>query len=99
MVLINHVHYFLAKYGTSTRCHIHFYQTTYFVAARVWLLSHIVSGLVSNSVAEILGRKKSLMVDCTAFLIGYILYGIGEDVTTLCVARAFLGYPLVNTVR
>ena len=67
-------------------------------AARVWLLSHIVSGLVSNSVAEIFGRKKSLMIDCLAFLIGYLLYGIGEDVTSLCVARAFLGYPLVNTV-
>ena len=58
-----------------------------------------MSGLVSNSVAEILGRKKSLMIDCLAFLIGYILYGFGEDVTSLCVARAFLGYPLVNTVR
>ena len=65
----------------------------------MWLLSHIVSGLVSNSVAEILGRKKSLMIDCLAFLIGYLLYGIGEDVMSLCVARAFLGYPLVNTVR
>ena len=39
------------------------------------------------------------MIDCLAFLIGYILYGFGEDVTSLCVARAFLGYPLVNTVR
>ena len=39
------------------------------------------------------------MIDCLAFLIGYLLYGIGEDVMSLCVARAFLGYPLVNTVR
>ena len=54
---------------------------------------------MANSVAEILGRKKSTLIDCLAFLIGYILYGVGENVATLIVARVFLGYPLVNTVR
>ena len=68
------------------------------LAARAWLISHTLSGLVSNSIAEILGRKKSLIIDCFAFLIGYSLYSIGGDMVTLCVARAFLGYPLVNTV-
>ena len=63
-----------------------------------WLISFIASGLVSNSVAEILGRKKSLMIDCLAFLIGYALYSVGENAATLCVARAFLGYPLINMV-
>ena len=66
--------------------------------ARAWLLSHIAAGLVANSVAEIVGRKKSTLIDCTAFLIGYILYGVGENVATLIVARVFLGYPLINTV-
>ena len=46
-----------------------------------------------------MGRKKSTLIDCLAFLIGYILYGVGENVATLIVARVFLGYPLVNTVR
>ena len=63
-----------------------------------WLIAFIASGLVSNSVAEILGRKRSLMIDCLAFLIGYVLHAIGENATTLCVARALLGYPLVNLV-
>ena len=63
-----------------------------------WLISFIASGLVSNSVAEILGRKRSLIIDCLAFLLGYSLYAIGGNVTTQCIARAFLGYPLVNTV-
>ena len=66
--------------------------------ARAWLLSHIAAGLVANSVAEIVGRKKSTLIDCLAFLIGYILYGVGENVATLIVARVFLGYPLINTV-
>ena len=63
-----------------------------------WLISFIASGLISNSIAEILGRKKSLMIDCVAFLLGYALYAAGGNVATLCIARAFLGYPLVNTV-
>ena len=63
-----------------------------------WLIAFIASGLVSNSVAEILGRKRSLMIDCLAFLIGYVLHAIGENATTLCAARALLGYPLVNLV-
>ena len=63
-----------------------------------WLISFIVSGLVSNCVAEILGRKNSLLIDCLAFAIGYALYAMGENTTTLCVARAFLGYPLINLV-
>ena len=46
-----------------------------------------------------MGRKKSTLIDCLAFLIGYILYGVGENVATLIVARVFLGYPLINTVR
>ena len=69
-----------------------------FPTVRTWLISHIVSGLVSNSIAEILGRKKSLLIDCFAYLIGYALYGIGEDATTLCVGRALMGIPLVTTV-
>ena len=67
-------------------------------AARTWLIAHILSGLVSNSIAEILGRKKSCLIDCFAYLVGYALYGIGEDAATLCVGRAFMGYPLVTTV-
>ena len=63
-----------------------------------WLISFIASGLVSNSVAEILGRKRSLIIDCIAFLLGYSLYAMAGNVTTLCISRAFLGYPLVNTV-
>ena len=54
--------------------------------------------MISNSIAEILGRKRSLMIDCVAFLLGYSLYATGVNVATLCIARAFLGYPLVNTV-
>ena len=54
---------------------------------------------MANSVAEILGRKKSTLIDCLAFLIGFIVYGMGENVATLIVARVFLGYPLINTVR
>ena len=69
-----------------------------FFSDDAWLISYIASGLVSNSVAEILGRKRSLIIDCIAFLLGYSLYAIGGNVTTLCIARAFLGYPLVNTV-
>ena len=38
------------------------------------------------------------MIDCVAFLLGYALYGMGGNVATLCIGRAFLGYPLVNTV-
>ena len=63
-----------------------------------WLIAFIASGLVSNLVAEIFGRKRSLMIDCVAFLLGYALYGMGGNVATLCIGRAFLGYPLVNTV-
>ena len=63
------------------------------------MLSHLVSALVANSVAEIIGRKKSLFIDCVAFLFGYALFGIGENVATLCIGRAFMGYPLINTVR
>ena len=57
-----------------------------------------MSGLVSNSIAEILGRKKSLLIDCFAYLLGYALYGLGEDAATLCVGRALMGFPLVTTV-
>ena len=63
-----------------------------------WLISFIASGLVSNSVAEILGRKKSLIIDCLAFLAGFALYSVGQNAATLCVARAFLGYPLISMV-
>ena len=63
-----------------------------------WLISFIASGLVSNSIAEILGRKKSLMIDCLAFLTGFALYSVGQNAATLCVARAFLGYPLISLV-
>ena len=63
------------------------------------MISHIVSGLLSNSVAEILGRKKSIIIDCLAFLFGYSLYSIGENVASLIVAQLLLGYPLINTVR
>ena len=38
------------------------------------------------------------MIDCVALLLGYSIYAAGGDVTTLCIARAFLGYPLFNTV-
>ena len=68
------------------------------LTARTWLIAHILSGLVSNSIAEILGRKKSCLIDCFAYLVGYALYGIGEDAATLCVGRAFMGFPLVTTV-
>ena len=68
-------------------------------AARTWVLSHLVSALVANSVAEIIGRKKSMIVDCAAFLLGYAIFAIGQNVASLCVARAFMGYPLINTVR
>ena len=74
------------------------FRVTLFFSDETWLISFIASGLVSNSVAEILGRKRSLIIDCIAFLLGYSLYAIGGNVTTLCIARAFLGYPLVNTV-
>ena len=68
-------------------------------AARTWVLSHLVSALLANSVAEIVGRKKSMLIDCIAFLLGYAIFGIGQNVATLCIARAFMGYPLINTVR
>ena len=67
-------------------------------AARTWVLSHLVSALLANSVAEIVGRKRSMLIDCVAFLLGYAVFAIGQNVATLCVARAFMGYPLVNTV-
>ena len=73
-------------------------RITLFFSDEAWLISYIASGLVSNSIAEILGRKRSLIIDCIAFLLGYSLYAFGGHVTTLCIARAFLGYPLVNTV-
>ena len=71
---------------------------TFLSSDESWLISHIASGLVSNSVADVLGRKKSLVIDCLAFLLGYALYAVGGNVSTLCIARAFLGYPLVTTV-
>jgi hypothetical protein len=45
-----------------------------------------------------IGRKNSLLLDCFAFFLGFFLYGAAENVETMCVARALLGYPLVNTV-
>ena len=74
------------------------FRVALFFSDEAWLISFIASGLVSNSVAEILGRKRSLIIDCIAFLLGYSLYAMAGNVTTLCIARAFLGYPLVNTV-
>ncbi len=53
---------------------------------------------MANFVAELLGRKKSLLIDCAAFALGFALMAVAEDVGTMCVARALLGYPLVNTV-
>ena len=70
-----------------------------FFAARTWVLSHLVSALLANSVAEIVGRKRSMLIDCAAFLLGYAIFGIGQNVATLCIARTFMGYPLINTVR
>ena len=39
-----------------------------------------------------------MIIDCVAFLLGYAIFGIGQNVATLCIARAFMGYPLINTV-
>ena len=39
-----------------------------------------------------------MIIDCIAFLLGYAIFAIGENVATLCIARAFMGYPLINTV-
>ena len=40
-----------------------------------------------------------MVIDCLAFLFGYFLYCIGENVPTLIVAQVLLGYPLINAVR
>ena len=92
----------ICEYATCTwflSCELEIIPFLICFAARTWVLSHLVSALVANSVAEIIGRKKSLLIDCFAFLLGYALFGIGETVATLCIGRAFMGYPLINTVR
>jgi len=63
-----------------------------------WLLGHLVSGLVANAVAEVIGRKCSLLLDCAAFAAGFALYAGGNNFWCLAAGRALLGYPLVNTV-
>jgi len=63
-----------------------------------WLLGHLVSGLVASSVAEIVGRKRALMLDCIVFAAGFALYAFGANFWCLSIGRALLGYPLVSTV-
>ena len=49
--------------------------------------------------AELIGRKKSLVIDVVAFGSGFVVYAFGSSVWMLCLGRVLLGYPLVSTVR
>ena len=62
------------------------------------MFGHLVSGVISNPVAELIGRKRSLMLDTIAFAAGFLIFAGGQSVAALCVGRALLGYPLVSTV-
>ncbi|TRY78417.1 hypothetical protein TCAL_01675 [Tigriopus californicus] len=63
-----------------------------------WLLGHLVSAVTSNPIAEIIGRKKSLVIDVIAFMCGFLLMALGDSVLQLCIGRLLLGYPLVSSV-
>ena len=63
-----------------------------------WLIGHLLSAMVANPVAEVLGRKLSLLLDVFIFGMGFLLFAIGESVLVLSLGRALMGYPLVSTV-
>ncbi len=54
--------------------------------------------MLANPVAEILGRRRSLLLDALAFAAGFLVLSCGESAAVLCAGRALLGYPLVSTV-
>ena len=64
-----------------------------------WMIGHLISGLVANPVAELIGRKRSLLLDTFAFAVGFVMFASGESVAVLCLGRALLGYPLVSMVN
>lgn len=68
------------------------------LTAQSWLLGHLVSSLIWNPVAELLGRKASVILDTLIFGIGFGIYAIGESSLYLCIGRFLMGFPLVNTV-
>ena len=63
-----------------------------------WLFGHLASGFLSNPVAELIGRRRSLALDAAVFAAGFFVYAAGESVAALCIGRVLLGYPLVSTV-
>ena len=65
----------------------------------MWLYGHLVAGVLWNPVPELIGRKKSVILDILMFLFGFSLYAMAENFTTLAVGRFLLGFPLVNTVN
>ncbi len=62
------------------------------------MFGHLLSGILANPVAEVLGRRRSLILDTVIFAVGFLVYAGGESAAALCAGRALLGYPLVSTV-
>ena len=63
-----------------------------------WFASIITLGILVGSLAgciycDLIGRKKSLMIDCCGFLIGFTIIGFGgNDILMLCVGRFITGF-------
>merc|ERR1712106_77167 len=66
--------------------------------ASSWVLGHLLSACLAGCVNDMIGRKKSLLIDTIVFFLGFLLLSISQSVSSLVLARALLGYPLVSQV-
>jgi len=66
--------------------------------ASSWVLGHFLSACFAGFVSDVIGRKKSLLLDTAVFCVGFIILATGHLSTCLIIARLLLGYPLVSQV-
>ena len=70
----------------------------FFLIASSWVLGHFLSACFAGFVSDVIGRKKSLLLDTAVFCVGFIILATGHLSTCLIIARLLLGYPLVSQV-
>ena len=58
----------------------------------------MLSALFAGCLSDIIGRKKTLLLDTAMFFIGFTFLAFAERPVHLIIGRLFLGYPLVSQV-
>ena len=69
-----------------------------FIVASSWVLGHLVSACFAGFISDMIGRRKSLLLDTAVFFLGFFILATGHLATCLMIARFLLGYPLVSQV-